>query len=107
MTSVCGTVRSTSNRGASTAAGRFVEYDHVIETLATSRSNESLDECILPRRLGGFEHFLNPHRRRRGAQRVERVIAIVDQASRRLVPWKGLAQLLGRPRRRRNAQWPR
>ena len=31
----------------------------------------------------------------------ERVIAIVEQVSRRLVPRKGLAQLLGRPRGRR------
>jgi len=47
------------------------------------------------------EHFLNPHGLRRGLQGVERVIAIVDQVSRRLVPREGLAKLLGRPRRRR------
>ena len=36
-----------------------------------------------------------------GPQPVERVIAIVDQISRRVLPRKGLAQLLGGPRRRR------
>ena len=56
---------------------------------------------ILPRRARGREHFLNPHRLRRGPQAVERVIAIVEQVARRLVPRKRLAQLLGRPRRRR------
>jgi hypothetical protein len=39
---------------------RFVERDHVIETLATRGSNESLDEGILPRRVWCGEHFLNP-----------------------------------------------
>jgi hypothetical protein len=60
---------------------RFVEHDHVIETLATSGSNESLDECILPRRTGGREHFLNPHRLRRGPKVVECMIAIVEQVA--------------------------
>lgn len=76
---------------------RFVEHDHVVEALATSGSHESLDEGILPRRPRRREHFLNPHRRCRGPQRIERMIAIVNQESRRLVPRKGLAQLLGRP----------
>ena len=80
---------------------RFVEDDHVIETLATSGSNKSLDECILPGRVRCREYFLTPHRRRRGSPAVERVIPIVDQVSRRLVPRKGLAKLLGGPRRRR------
>ncbi len=83
----CGTVRGTNNSASS--------------TLATSGSNESLDIGILPRRARGCEHFLNPHRLRGCTQTVERVIAIVDQVSRRLVPRKGLAKLLGRPRRRR------
>jgi hypothetical protein len=80
---------------------RFVEHDHVIETLAPSGSHKSLDEWILPRRPGSREHFLDSHRVCRGPQTVERVIAIVEQISRRPVPRKGLAQLLGRPRRRR------
>jgi hypothetical protein len=37
---------------------RFVEHDDVIETLATRGSNESLDKCILPRRMRGCEYFL-------------------------------------------------
>ena len=52
---------------------RFVEHDHVIETLATSGSNKSLDECILPRRVRGREYLINPHR----PEAVERAIAIV------------------------------
>jgi hypothetical protein len=47
------------------------------------------------------EQFLNPHRLRCGLQAVERVIAIMERISRRLVPRKGLAKLLHRPRRRR------
>ena len=77
----------------------FIEDDHVIETVATSRSNKSFDEWILPRRAGRRDHFLDAHRR--CPQAVERVIAIVEQISRRFVPRKGLAELLGRPRRRR------
>jgi hypothetical protein len=46
---------------------------------------------------GCREHVLDPNRRRRGPQAVECVIAIVDQISKRLVPRKRLAQLLGRP----------
>jgi len=80
---------------------RFVEHDHVIKTLATSGTDQSFDECILPRRARCREHFLDPDRLRGDLQAVERVIAIVEQVSRRLVPGKGLAQLLGRPRRRR------
>jgi len=46
-------------------------------------------------------HFLDAHRRRGGPQAVERVIAIVEQISTRVVPRKGLAEWLGRPSRRR------
>ena len=69
----------------------FVEHDHVIETLATSGSNESLDEGILPRRPRGREHFFDPHRLRRGPEAVERMITIVKQVARRLVPRERLA----------------
>jgi hypothetical protein len=79
----------------------FIEHDHVIETVATSRSNKSFDEWILPRPAGRREHFLDAHRRCRDPQAVERVIAIVEQIARRFVPRKGLAELLGRSRRRR------
>jgi hypothetical protein len=61
---------------------RFVEHDHVIETFALSGSNKSLDEWILPRRVGSREHFVNPHRLCRGPEAVERMIAIVNQISR-------------------------
>ena len=50
--------------------------------------------------MRGREHLVNPHRLR-GPEPVERVIAIVSQISRCLVPRTRLAQLLGRPRRRR------
>src|SRR3989442_6428490 len=86
--------------GHELADARFMEHDHVIETVATSGTNKSLGKCILPRRARGCEQVANPHRLRSGAEAVKRVIAIVDQVSGRLVPRKGLAKLLGRPRRR-------
>ena len=43
----------------------FVENDHVIETLATSGSNKSLDEGILPRRPQGRGHFFRQAAARR------------------------------------------
>jgi hypothetical protein len=59
----------------------FGEDNHMIETLATSGSDKSLDERILPRRPWGCEHFFDPHRFRRGAEAVERLIAIVQQVA--------------------------
>jgi len=67
----------------------------------TSGSNKSLNESILPRRVRSREHFLNPHCLCGGLEAVECMVAIVEQISRRFVPWKRLAKLLGRPRRRR------
>ena len=49
---------------------RFVEHDHVIDALATRGSYKSFNECILPRRVRGREHFLNPHRPRGGPKAV-------------------------------------
>jgi hypothetical protein len=80
---------------------RFVEHDHVIEALTTGGTHKSLDEWILPRRVGSREHFINPHRLCGGLEAVECMVAIVDQISRRFVPRKRLTKLLGRPRRRR------
>jgi len=79
---------------------RFVERDHVIETLAPRRAHKSLDKWILPRCVRRCEHLLDGHRLHGGAKSVERVIAIMDQVPRGLVPRKRFAQLLGRPRRR-------
>jgi hypothetical protein len=59
---------------------RFVERDRVIETLATSGSDESPHESILPGRSRGGEHFFDPHRFRRGPEAVERLIVIVSEA---------------------------
>jgi hypothetical protein len=69
----------------------FVEHDDVIEALATSGTNKSLDERILPRRPRGREYFFDPHRLRRRSETVERMIAIVKQVTRRLVPRERLA----------------
>src|ERR1700680_483712 len=55
----------------------------------------------LPRLVASREHFLNPDRLCGGLEVVECMVAIVDQISRRFVPWKRLAQLLGGPGRRR------
>jgi hypothetical protein len=45
----------------------------------------------LPRRLRGREHFFDPHRLRRGPEALERMIAVVKQVARRLVPRERLA----------------
>jgi hypothetical protein len=80
---------------------RFVERNHVIEALAPRGSHKSLHKRILPRGVRARDHVLNPHRLRGGLEVVKGVIAIVNQIPRRLVPRKRVAQLLGRPRRRR------
>jgi hypothetical protein len=74
----------------------FAEDAHVIETFATRGSHKSLDEWILPGCVWSGEHFLNLHRLRGG---LERVVAIMDQIPRRLVPRKRFAHLLCRPSR--------
>jgi hypothetical protein len=55
----------------------FVEHDHVIQTLATSGSNKSLDEWILPRRARCREHFLNSVLSENSAGLPERFVAFV------------------------------
>jgi hypothetical protein len=47
------------------------------------------------------QHFLNPHRFGGDRQSVERMIAIADQVSRRVVPRERFAELLSGPHRRR------
>src|SRR5262245_5707749 len=76
----------------------FAEHDHVIETFATRGSHKSLDEWILPGSAHRSTRTLTrsgPPRRRWGL--IERVVAIMDQRARRLVPRKSFAHLLGRP----------
>lgn len=75
----------------------FVERDYVIETLAPRRAHKSLDEWILPRCVRRRDHVLHAHRFCGGADVIERVVVIVEQIARRLVPGKRLADLLGRP----------
>jgi hypothetical protein len=65
-------------KGHQSKQARFVEHDHMVETFATDRSDESLDERILPRCTRGREHLLDPHRLRRRLQVLEGVIAVVD-----------------------------
>ena len=65
---------------------RRAEHDDMIETFASRRSDEAFDECILPWGTRGRQDVLNPQCRRRVRPSVERVIAIPDNISRRLVP---------------------
>src|SRR5258708_31563102 len=80
----------TIERHQSMQAG-FVEHDHVLTTVAARGSNESLAECILPRCARCRKDFLHSHGFRRNPDVIERVIAIVQQVARRVVPRKRLA----------------
>ena len=80
---------------------RFVEHDHVIETLAPSGSNNRSTNAFCQGACGAVSTSSMPIAFAPGAQGVECMIAIVDQIARRLVPRKCLSQLLGRPYCRR------
>ena len=72
--------------------------DHVVQTFAADRSDDALDERILPRRPGRdhdlFDtHPLNPSMENRTVRR----ISVSQQIPRRGVPRKGLRNLVGKP----------
>src|SRR5215470_4267156 len=84
------------------AQHRFVEDDHMIQTLATNRSDDPLDIPPLLRRSWRAKHFLNAkffHLLRE--VRTEDAVAVPQYETRRAVPWKRLPQLLPRPFGRR------
>ena len=86
--------------GQRTLQARGSEDDHVIETLASDRSDEPFDHAVLPRRSRRRQHFSDRHRLRSLVDRREREIPIADQEAPRVVPGKYPA-LLCRSRWRR------
>ena len=78
----------------------LVENDHVVETLATDRANQSLGLGILPRGMWRGEDLLDPHS---VDPRDELVavdcISISQKILRRFIERKGLDDLLRRPSR--------
>src|SRR6202022_639889 len=80
----------------------LVEYDHVIEQLATDCPDHALDVRILPGRTRGRNHLGDAHSFDPLAEddAVGRV-AISDEIARSLFPWECLVSLLRGPRSRR------
>ena len=79
----------------------FIEYDAMVDALATDRADQALGVCILPRRSGRSGFVPDPH----GAQsfihhNAENAVTVADEVTRRLVPWKSLCDLPGNPLRR-------
>ena len=79
----------------------FIDDDHMIETLASDRTDEPFRIRVLPRGTRGRADLLDTHARRRGRDCGERVVAIVKEIARSCVFRKRLAELLRRPSRGR------
>ena len=79
-----------------------MEYDHVIEALATNGSNHSLDVGSLPRRARCRQDFADAHVSHLFAELgAENSIAVAQQITGELGKGKCLPQLLSRPLRGR------
>jgi hypothetical protein len=79
----------------------FIEYDGMVDALATDRADQALGVCILPRRSGSGGFVPDPH----GAksflhQHAKNAVTIPDKITRRFLPWKRLCDLPGNPFRR-------
>jgi hypothetical protein len=72
---------------------RFIEDEDVIETFPSDRPDEAFHVRMLPGCSRCGQHFVDPHRRRRGTGSVEGVIAIANQVSWCRVPRARLAEL--------------
>jgi hypothetical protein len=72
--------------------------EDMIQTVASDRADEAFHERILPRAVGGREHFEDPHIRHALPEgvAVDRV-AIAEEIGRRGVLREGVHDLLGRP----------
>ena len=79
----------------------FVHDDHVIETLASDGTDDPLGVGVLPWGTRGGEKLVDAHATRRGRERGERVVAIVNEIARSGVLRKGFAELLRGPEGRR------
>src|SRR5262245_28266435 len=79
----------------------LVQDDHMVQAVAANTPNKPLDIRILPRTPGGDHNLLNPHMLDplpKGCP-VDPVL-IAQEIPRGLVPWEGINDLLGGPRRR-------
>lgn len=80
------------------AQRRFVPHDHMIETLAPKRSDQSGDVRVPPRTSWGGQDFVDRHRVETGPNgRPVGPVSIPQQKPRCCVPRKRVAELLGRP----------
>jgi hypothetical protein len=69
------------------------QHDHVIEALAPDRSNEPLNVGVLPRRARRGQDFQSSDR----LQVIERMIPIVEDILRQVVPRERVSKLLYGP----------
>jgi len=91
-TNASGIVRNTAIESHQPQQSGRAEHDDVIETLAARRSDKSFDECVLPwGSAGAVSTFFNVHRFGSVRPPVERMIAIPEDISRRLVPRERVA----------------
>src|SRR4051794_40433153 len=80
----------------------FTEHNDVVQTLAANRADEPLHIRPLPRGSGRREYLFDSH----GLHLLDELltedsIAVAQQITRRTLPGKSIAKLLGRPLRRR------
>ena len=89
-------------RGQDATQVAFAQNDDMIEALPPDRADEPFHERILPRAVGGREHFEDPHALhslpKGGAVDV---VAIAEKIGQPCVVREGLHDLLGRPLRGR------
>src|SRR5215510_8429706 len=79
-----------------------IESDYVVQALATYAANDSLRERILPWTSWCGAHFANTHSLNSFLEIFTiDSISITNEITWRLIFWKGLNDLLCRPRRRR------
>ncbi len=80
---------------------RFIHDDHVIKTLASNGTDDPLRVRVLPRGTRSGTDLLDAHASRGGRDGGKSVVAIVHEVARGRVIGKGIAELLGGPRRGR------
>jgi hypothetical protein len=77
---------------------RLVEHDQMIESFAPNRSDEPLDEAVLPRRARCGRVIPDPHCTNAAyISRTESAVAIAKQMTRRFVPRKSVGHLTSYP----------
>jgi len=93
-----GTVIVGEVAGQDAAQVPLAKNKDMVQALAADRADEPFREGILPRAVGGRQHFANPHALDPAPERVavDRV-AIAQEIGRRGVVREGVHDLLGRP----------